>query len=109
VNSFGNTLSGFGTIDHDLHRLRRAAINPFFSKQKVIALQPVTQGLVDKLCTRFEKIRGTDEVVPMECAFDAFTMHVITEYSFDMSFGYLDHPGWGSDFRELERAFEEMG
>jgi cytochrome P450 len=102
-------VSGFGTVDHDLHRLRRAAINPFFSKQKVTALQPVIQRLVDKLCTKFEKIRGTDEVVPIECAFDAFTMDVITEYSLDTNFGYLDKPGWSSDFRELERAFGEMG
>ncbi|KAF7512989.1 hypothetical protein GJ744_011255 [Endocarpon pusillum] len=105
VNSLGNTMSGFATVDHDLHRLRRAAINPFFSKQKVTALQPVIQRLVDKLCTRFENVRGTDEVVSLECAFDAFTMDVITEYSLDTSFGYLDQPGWNSDFRELERAF----
>lgn len=109
VNSFGNTTSGFGTVDHDLHRLRRAAINPFFSKQKVAALQPVIQRLVDKFCRKLEKVRVTDEVVPMECAFDAFTMDVITEYSLDTNFGYLDHPGWSSDFRELERAFGEMG
>jgi cytochrome P450 len=109
AESFGNTGSGFTTVKHDLHRLRRAAINPFFSKQKVTALQPLIQELVDKLCARFEKIRGTDEVVPMECAFDAFTMDVITEYSLDTSFGYLDVPGWNSDFRELERAFGEMG
>ena len=96
-------------MDHDLHRLRRAAINPFFSKQKVAALQPVIQKLADKLCKKLENTRGTGEAVPMECAFDAFTMDVITEYSLDTSFGYLDHPGWSSDFRELERAFGEMG
>lgn len=109
TDSFGNSVSGFGTVNHDLHRMRRAAINPFFSKQKVTALQPVIQGLADKLCAKFEKCRGTDEVIPFECAFDAFTMDVITEYSLDASFGYLDHPGWSSDFRELERAFGEMG
>lgn len=109
VDSLGNDGSGFATVDHDHHRLRRAALNPFFSKQKVTALQPIIQELVNKLCVRFEKIRGTDEVVPMECAFDAFTMDVITEYSLDTSFGYLDVPGWSSDFRELKRAFGEMG
>ena len=56
-----------------------------------------------------ENCRGTGEVIPLECAFDAFTMDVITEYSLDTSFGYLDVPGWSSDFRELERAFGEMG
>ena len=96
-------------MDHDLHRLRRAAINPFFSKQKVAALQPVIQRLVDKLCAKLEASRGTGEVIPIECAFDAFTMDVITEYALDTSFGYLDQPGWSSDFRELERAFGEMG
>ena len=83
--------------------------NPFFSKQKVAALQPVIQRLAEKLCAKFEKCKGTEEIVPLECAFDAFTMDVITEYSLDTSFGYLDHPGWSSDFRELERAFGEMG
>ena len=73
------------------------------------ALQPVIQKLVDKLCIKLERIRGSDEVVPIECAFDAFTMDAITEYSLDTSFGYLDHPGWSSDFRELMRAFGEMG
>ena len=102
-------MSGFGTVDHDLHRLRRAAINPFFSKQKVAQLQPVVQRLADKLCRKLERIRDTDEVVPIECAFDAFTMDVITEYSLDETFGYLDQTGWSSDFRELERAFGEMG
>ncbi|KAI4253641.1 MAG: hypothetical protein LQ352_003569 [Teloschistes flavicans] len=109
VNSMGNTMSGFLTIDHDLHRMRRAAINPFFSKQKVTQLQPVIQGLAEKLCAKFERCRGTDEVIPLECAFDAFTMDVISEYALDQNFGYLDHPGWSSDFRELERAFGEMG
>ena len=109
VNSFGNLVAGFGTVDHDLHRLRRGAIDRFFSKQKVAVLQPVIQRLADKLCMKLEKMRGTDEFVPIECAFDAFTMDVITEYSLDKSFGYLDTPGWSSDFRELERAFGELG
>ncbi|KAL9597628.1 MAG: hypothetical protein Q9219_005011 [cf. Caloplaca sp. 3 TL-2023] len=96
-------------VDHDLHRIRRAAINPFFSKQKVTQLQPVIQHLADKLCAKFLACRNTEEVIPLECAFDAFTMDVITEYALDTSFGYLDQPGWSSDFRELERAFGEMG
>ncbi|KAI4102600.1 MAG: hypothetical protein L6R37_004313 [Teloschistes peruensis] len=108
VHSMGNDQAGFLTIDHDLHKMRRAAINPFFSKQKVTQLQPVIQRLAQKLCAKFERCRGTDEVIPLECAFDAFTMDVISEYALDQNFGYLDHPGWSSDFRELERAFGEM-
>ena len=46
--------------------------------------------------------------MPIEYAFDAFTMDVITEYSLDTSLGYLDNPGWSSDFRKMERRFGEM-
>jgi hypothetical protein len=35
TNQSGLTSSAFATDDHDLHRLRRAALNPYFSKQKV--------------------------------------------------------------------------
>jgi hypothetical protein len=31
----------FGTVDHDMHRMRRAAMNPFFSKASVRRLQPL--------------------------------------------------------------------
>ena len=109
VDSFGNIVSGFGTVDHDLHRLRQAAINPFFSKQKVAQLQAVVQQLAYKLCRKLEIIRGTGEIVRIECAFDAFTMDVITEYSLDKNFGCLDQSGWSSDFRESMRCFGEMG
>ncbi|KAK8076531.1 Cytochrome P450 monooxygenase sdnE [Apiospora phragmitis] len=34
----GNTTSGFATVDHHLHRLHRAPLNPFFSKKSITAL-----------------------------------------------------------------------
>jgi cytochrome P450 len=42
-------LSMFETMSHDLHRNRRAALNPFFSEHSVQALEPVIREKVDEL------------------------------------------------------------
>jgi hypothetical protein len=47
-NHFGTDQSLFTTASHDHHRLRRGAINPFFSKKKIVDFQPVIQGHLDK-------------------------------------------------------------
>ena len=47
-------LSVGGTIQHDLHRRRREALNPFFSKKSVQSLQPMIAAKVDLLRKRFD-------------------------------------------------------
>ena len=94
VNLFGNSLSMFGTAPHDLHRLRRGALNPFFSKQAVTRLQPVIKELIEKLCARFETCRETGEPVETGQAYAALTTDIITRYAFSTSYGCIDDPGW---------------
>ncbi len=47
--------SMFGTDDHDAHRIRRAAVNPFFSKGAVRRLQPVIEDRIEALLERFQQ------------------------------------------------------
>lgn len=54
----GHTInSSFGTIDHDLHRIRRGAMNRFFSRAQITKLEPemakLTQSLCDKLLSMY--------------------------------------------------------
>ena len=53
TKSFGMDKSVFGTPGHDLHRMRRAALAPYFSMASVRRLQPVIQERVDVLLERF--------------------------------------------------------
>jgi cytochrome P450 len=46
--------TGF-TIGHDLHKIRRNAITPFFSKRHVQAVEPDIQDKVERLCQRIEE------------------------------------------------------
>ena len=52
---FNSPLSVFSAVDHGLHRRRRAALNPLFSKQKVTSLSPFIQKHMDELCERISR------------------------------------------------------
>jgi cytochrome P450 len=68
---FGTDQSLFTTASHDHHRLRRGAINPFFSKKKISDFQPVIQGHLDKLCRKIAQYANTERVLPLHRAFTA--------------------------------------
>jgi cytochrome P450 len=73
TKQFGIDLSVLGTPDHDTHRLRRAALNNFFSMQRTRTLQPVVQERVDALAKRFEQYKDSRNIVQLDNAHAAFT------------------------------------
>ncbi len=95
---FGITLGVFGTLPHDLHRLRRAALNPYFSKQSVARLAPLIQSCIDILCERLKQAQRSREPVNLSVAYSALTADIVTEYSFGKSYGFLSRPDFGSGF-----------
>jgi cytochrome P450 len=46
------TNAAFGTADHDLHRVRRNAMNKFFSHAQITRLEPEIATLVQLLCEK---------------------------------------------------------
>jgi hypothetical protein len=73
TKSFGLDNSVFGTPEHNLHRLRRSALAPYFSKASVRRLQPLLQDRVNKLLERLEGFRDSGEVLMASWAYSAFT------------------------------------
>ncbi|KAK8079184.1 hypothetical protein PG994_002991 [Apiospora phragmitis] len=55
----------FQTVEHDVHRLRRAALSPFFSKRNIHALEGLVLGKIDELVARLAAAHRTGEVVPL--------------------------------------------
>ncbi|KAL2426183.1 Cytochrome P450 monooxygenase tpcC [Exophiala dermatitidis] len=72
-NQFGIPDSVLTTVKHDLHRLRRHALNLFFSMAKVRSLQPLIEDVARKLIARFEEFRRLDEPLTVSLAFAALT------------------------------------
>lgn len=70
---FGLDDSLFSTIDHDIHRMRRTALLPFFSTSYVRKLQPEFQERLDVMLKRMAEFKDMDEPVNANCMFAAFS------------------------------------
>ncbi|OBT64897.1 hypothetical protein VE03_06450 [Pseudogymnoascus sp. 23342-1-I1] len=90
--SFGMDHSMFATIDHDLHKYRRAALNPFFSQQNVRKLQPVIQERVSTMMERIGDFKESEEVLNVSWLHAAFTSDVVMQYAFARSDHRLERP-----------------
>ena len=92
AHQFANPGSIVGTIPHEIHRKRRAALLPFFSKQKIYALEPVIQGMVDKLSDKIGEYQKTGQPFNMRNAMKCFAADTVGEYCFAQSGGLIDKP-----------------
>ncbi|OBT77934.1 hypothetical protein VF21_04356 [Pseudogymnoascus sp. 05NY08] len=90
--SFGMDYSMFATIDHDLHKYRRAALNPFFSQQNVRKLQPVIQERVSTMLERIRDFKESEAVLNVSWLYAAFTSDVVMQYAFARSDHRLERP-----------------
>ncbi|KAE8452045.1 hypothetical protein EG329_002210 [Mollisiaceae sp. DMI_Dod_QoI] len=100
TKSFGLDYSVFGTPEHDLHKMRRAALSPFFSMASVRRLQPEIQERVDVLLERLKEFRGTGEVLMASWAFAAFTNDIVMAYSFGRCDKRLEAKDFDPSYRD---------
>lgn len=98
----GGGESGFGTTDHDLCKLRRKPLEPYFSPANVRKLQGLIVGKVDYLCQKLEETQEAQPERPvfLKYACSCFTADVISEYAFGSCFDYLSHPEFFPDWSE---------
>ena len=89
--------STFKTIEHDLHKLRRSQLNPFFSKASIRTLEPLIISKVDRLCACIEQIGDKSQVVSLTHAFVALALDVISRVCFGYSYDFLERQELGCD------------
>ena len=100
ASRFGGASDCFSTVCHDLHRLRRKALSPFFSAAKITDIQPVIRAKVDKLCAKLTAYQSSGQVVRLSRAWMALTTDIITEYAFAKSSDQLDSPDFADTLHE---------
>ncbi|CAH0042558.1 unnamed protein product, partial [Clonostachys rhizophaga] len=92
-------LSSFATAGSDLHKTRRAAIAPFFSKQRVSAYNHLIQDIVDHLSHRLStEYTGISKVLNLGQMWGAMTSDIITDVVFARPMGYINCPDFDSQF-----------
>lgn len=77
-DAFGAPSTAVCTVDHDVHRRRRAPLGPFFSRASVAGRQGMIQGFADKLCGRLLRHEGA--AVNITAAVGAFTRDVAMQF-----------------------------
>ncbi len=97
----GLNTAAFGTPSNELHRVRRAALNPLFSRKRVLDLEDIVHEKVEKLCSRMEQARGTDEPVDLHHGFRSVSVDVITDYAFDNCYNLLEADDLGKSFSDM--------
>jgi hypothetical protein len=75
-------LQAISTAPHDHHRLRRSALNPFFSRKSVAELVPAMTHAIDILCQRLQDACKTGELVNLKYIYAAVTSDIIDGYCF---------------------------
>ncbi|EXJ89684.1 hypothetical protein A1O3_02751 [Capronia epimyces CBS 606.96] len=90
--------STIATIEHDLHRKRRAVVSPYFSKRAIVGLEPTIQERLDVMCSRLRETmtQGMGAGIPVDLtsAFSAFTADVVTFHFYGSHPNYLGSDGF---------------
>jgi cytochrome P450 len=104
----GTPLAAASTIGHSLHRLRRSALNPFFSKRSAVELAPLILSKIDQLCQRLAAALDMKEVVQIELAYLALGMDVVTDYSFGQSTNYLQQKDFAFEWHKMMHSMATL-
>lgn len=102
--------STFSAASHQLHRLRRNSLNPFFSKSAILAYEPVIREKVGLLVDNLAKTIEKQELVELHAAFACFAVDTVSTYTFgaEHCFGYLDAPNLTDDWKAKVNSVFEM-
>lgn len=67
----------FGTVPHDHHRIRRGALNNYFSKQAIYKLEPVLYENLDKLMGQIKGYQKSGQILSLSDMLAGFSGDVI--------------------------------
>ncbi|KAA8632656.1 hypothetical protein SMACR_05258 [Sordaria macrospora] len=101
-DQFGAPGSVVSTVPHELHKLRRSAVNHYFSTASVRNLQPVIEERVDALLARLREHGKTKKQTPIDMLhpFAALAYDIINEYAFAKAEHAVEHPTFRFDVTE---------
>jgi cytochrome P450 len=97
-DGFGIGYSTFSTKSVETHRVRRGALNPFFSRKMVLQLEHIVQDKAEKVSALAAEAFDAGKSLNLHYAFRAVSVDVITEYAFAQCYDLLDRADLGESF-----------
>ncbi|OCK79946.1 cytochrome P450 [Lepidopterella palustris CBS 459.81] len=106
---FGCPTNVFATTSHALHRMRRGALNPMFSKRQIVNFQPTILEKLNLFCDRIAAFKKSGEPMSLSDGFCAFTGDVVMEYAFGFCYDHIKSPGFSENMGTAFRAGNKFG
>jgi cytochrome P450 len=100
--------ASFGTIDSDLHRLRRGSLSKFFSSASISKIEPLLMNRVGLLCRRLEEHRQEKKPVTLSDAFRCLATDIVTEYAVPQAPTMLEYENFGAEFARFMRDMSHL-
>lgn len=98
------SVTGFSTVPHELHRIRKGALGKFFSRQQMLRLEGEVQEFAQLVVDKMLRSAGKDPFDVKE-AFNCFTADVISQYAFGEPMGFIAQGGWEPNFATWVKSF----
>jgi hypothetical protein len=109
AGQFGANTMTFTTAKSDLHAIRRAPLNPIFSKRSIIKFEPVIRDKVELMVKGITEAKNTGDVLVLSDAFNAYAGDAITEYCFRFCYNPLESPGFKDNFHPAFMVVSAIG
>lgn len=97
-------VTGFSTVSHELHRMRRGAMNRYFSRQRVLAREEEVLDFAQQVAGKLLGFSG-GKPFDIKESFNYFTADVVSQYAFGEPMGFIAQKGWGPNFATWVRSF----
>lgn len=107
TDAFDVPKSSFATVDHTLHKARRALIAPYFSRARVQGLEPTIRAKLDRLVARLDEFALRGQPLRVDTAFSCLTVDIVTQYTNYRCFNYLDSPDFKPQWAETTKDLKE--
>lgn len=109
ANRFSSDLAAFTTPSAHVHMIRRKALNPFFSRQRILEFEHVVREKVDILIEHIDQYRKTAQPFTLSRGFMALGGDVIMQYCFSLNYNHLNSKDFETTFHEPFVAISAAG
>lgn len=98
------SVTGFSTVNHELHRLRKGALSKYFSRQQMLKLENEVRDFTHLTTNKMLTFAGKGPFDVKE-AFNCFTADVISQYAFGEPMGFIAQEGWEPNLATWAKSF----
>ena len=98
------SVTGFSTVSHEVHRMRKGALSKYFSRAQMLKLEGEVQDFAQMTVDKMLRSAG-GEPFDVKEAFNCFTADIISQYAFGESMGFITQEGWEPNLATWVKSF----